>query len=62
MLNPRPALSCAKSCARDASEANGAIEYLRRQLEQTQLVDMQRLFYQLIESQARITMLADVRD
>jgi uncharacterized protein involved in exopolysaccharide biosynthesis len=47
---------------RDVSEANGAIDYLRRQLESTQLVEMQRVFYQLIESQTRITMLADVRD
>jgi len=46
----------------DVSEANSAIAYLRRQLELTQLVDMQRVFYQLIESQTRITMLADVRD
>ncbi len=48
--------------ARDVREANSAIAYLRRQLEQTQLVDMQRVFYQLIESQTPITMLADVRD
>mgnify|MGYP003649684975 CR=1 FL=1 len=47
---------------RDVQEANNAISYLRRQLEITQLVDMQRVFYQLIESQIRITMLADVRD
>ncbi|OFE11745.1 hypothetical protein PHACT_00060 [Pseudohongiella acticola] len=46
----------------DVSEANRAIAYLRAQLEQTQLVDMQRVFYQLIESQTRVTMLADVRD
>lgn len=48
--------------ARDVREANNAIAYLRTQLEATQLVDMQRVFYQLIESQTRITMLADVRD
>ena len=42
----------------DKEEANNAIAYLRRQLEQTQLVDMQRVFYQLIESQTRITLLA----
>lgn len=47
---------------RDVREANSAIAYLRQQLEQTQLVDMQRVFYQLIESQTRITMLADVRE
>jgi LPS O-antigen subunit length determinant protein (WzzB/FepE family) len=47
---------------RDVAEANNAIIYLRQQLEATSLVDMQRVFYQLIESQTRITMLADVRD
>jgi uncharacterized protein involved in exopolysaccharide biosynthesis len=48
--------------ARDVREANSAITYLKQQLASTQLVDMQRVFYQLIESQTRITMLADVRD
>lgn len=47
---------------RDVQEANNAIAYLQQQLQSTQLVDMQRVFYQLIESQTRITMLADVRD
>lgn len=47
---------------RDVREANNAIAYLQQQLESTQLVDMQRVFYQLIESQTRITMLADVRE
>jgi uncharacterized protein involved in exopolysaccharide biosynthesis len=46
----------------DVQEANEAIVYLRNQLETTQLVDMQRVFYQLIESQTRVTMLADVRE
>ncbi len=46
----------------DVKEANDAIRYLREQLNQTQLVEMQRVFYQLIESQTRITMLADVRE
>jgi uncharacterized protein involved in exopolysaccharide biosynthesis len=48
--------------ARDVREANNAITYLQQQLARTQLVDMQRVFYQLIESQTRITMLADVRE
>ncbi len=48
--------------ARDVREANDAIRFLRSQLETTQLVDMQRVLYQLIESQTRITMLADVRE
>lgn len=48
--------------ARDVQEAKNAIAFLQKQLENTQLVDMQKVFYQLIESQTRITMLADVRD
>lgn len=46
----------------DVEEANSAISFLRNQLQTTQLVEMQRVFYQLIESQTRIIMLADVRD
>ena len=47
---------------RDLQEATSAIEYLQEQLQATQLVEMQRAFYQLIESQTRVVMLADVRD
>ncbi|HDZ08440.1 Wzz/FepE/Etk N-terminal domain-containing protein [Pseudohongiella sp.] len=47
---------------RDIQEAQNAIDYLQQQLQSTQLVDMQRVLYQLIESQTRITMLADVRE
>ena len=47
---------------RDVAEATSAISYLESQLGTTQLVEMQRIFYQLIESQTRIIMLADVRD
>ncbi|MEX1197411.1 MAG: Wzz/FepE/Etk N-terminal domain-containing protein [Pseudohongiellaceae bacterium] len=46
----------------DVQEAEGAIDYLRGQLESTGLVDMQQVFYDLIESQTRTIMLADVRD
>jgi uncharacterized protein involved in exopolysaccharide biosynthesis len=46
----------------DVYEANNAIEYLEKQLESTQLVEMQRVFYQLIETQTRVAMLADVRE
>ncbi len=46
----------------DRSEANNAISYLRKQLQSTQLVEMQRVFYNLIESQTRVTMLADSRE
>lgn len=48
--------------ARDVEEATSAIAYLQAQLATTQLVEMQRVFYQLIESQTRVVMLADVRD
>tara|TARA_R110002073_G_scaffold332891_1_gene519609 strand:- start:1215 stop:2141 length:927 start_codon:yes stop_codon:yes gene_type:complete len=46
----------------DLEEANNAIEYLSEQLNTTQLVEMQRVFYQLIESQMQIAMLADARE
>ncbi len=46
----------------DLEEASSAIDFLQQQLQNTQLVEMQRAFYQLIESQTRIVMLADVRD
>ena len=48
--------------AADQAEADNAIAYLRGQLESTQLVEMQRVFYDLIESQTRVSMLADVRE
>lgn len=48
--------------ARDRSEASRAIEYLQGQLPTTNLVEMERMIYQLIESQTRILMLADVRE
>jgi uncharacterized protein involved in exopolysaccharide biosynthesis len=48
--------------AADQAEADNAITYLRGQLESTQLVEMQRVFYDLIESQTRVSMLADVRE
>ena len=47
---------------KDQAEANSAIAYLSQQLESTQLVEMQRVFYDLIESQTRISMLTDVRE
>ena len=46
----------------DQQEAQNAIEYLQNQLRSTQLIEMQNIFYQLIESQMRVVMLADVRD
>lgn len=46
----------------DVTEARNAIEFLEEQLVSTQLIEMRQVFYQLIESQTRITMLADVRE
>jgi uncharacterized protein involved in exopolysaccharide biosynthesis len=46
----------------DMAEASGAIEYLQGQLDSTQLVEMQRVFFDLIEVQMRTLMLADVRE
>ena len=47
---------------KDMQEARSAINYLREQLENTQLVEMQQVLYQLIESQTRTLMLADIRE
>lgn len=45
----------------DRDEAVNTIDYLRKQLESTQLVELRQAFNQLIESQTRIVMLADAR-
>ena len=47
---------------RDVDKATNAIEYLQEQLSRTRLVEMQQVFYELIESQSRVIMRADVRD
>jgi uncharacterized protein involved in exopolysaccharide biosynthesis len=44
----------------DKTEAQNSIDFLRRKLEQTQLADMQTVFYQLIEEQTKTIMLAEV--
>lgn len=46
----------------DMLEAEKAIEYLQNQLSNTPLIEMQRVFYQLIESQTRTLMLGDIRE
>jgi uncharacterized protein involved in exopolysaccharide biosynthesis len=46
----------------DLEEATNAVSYLQEQLQITQLVELKQAFYQLIESQMRIIMLADVRE
>jgi uncharacterized protein involved in exopolysaccharide biosynthesis len=44
----------------DKAEAQNSINFLRSKLEQTQLADMQTVFYQLIEEQTKTIMLAEV--
>lgn len=43
------------------SEAQLSIEYLEKQLKETHIVDMQQAIYRLIESQAKVIMLANVK-
>lgn len=44
----------------DKSEAQRSINFLREKLKETQLADMQTVFYQLIEEQTKTIMLAEV--
>jgi uncharacterized protein involved in exopolysaccharide biosynthesis len=44
----------------DKTEAQNSIDFLRSKLEQTQLADMQTVFYKLIEEQTKTIMLAEV--
>ena len=44
----------------DQQEAQSSIDFLTKKLEQTQLADMQTVFYQLIEEQTKTMMLAEV--
>ncbi len=44
----------------DKVEAQNSIDYLSKKLQETQLEDMQTVFYQLIEEQTKTIMLADV--
>ncbi len=46
---------------RDIQEAKRSLEYLDKELQGTSLSDMQQVFYQLIEKQTQIIMLANVR-
>lgn len=46
---------------RDISEAKRSIEYLTEHLQTTTVADVQTIFYQLIEQQAKTIMLAEVR-
>ncbi|NUW68929.1 Wzz/FepE/Etk N-terminal domain-containing protein [Vibrio coralliilyticus] len=44
------------------TETNRNIEYLEQQLDRTKVVDMQNVFYQLIEEQTKTLMLAEVKE
>ena len=44
----------------DKLEAQNSIDYLSKKLQETQLADMQTVFYQLIEEQTKTIMLAEV--
>ena len=47
--------------AQDVSEAKKSIEYLRQQVANTSLADLQAVFFDLIQSQTETVMLAEVR-
>lgn len=47
---------------KDKEEATKSIEFLQSQLDSTQLLEMQRMIYQITESQTRVLMLADARE
>ena len=44
----------------DKQEAQNSIDYLTEKLKKTQITDMQNVFYQLIEEQIKVVMLAEV--
>jgi capsular polysaccharide biosynthesis protein len=47
--------------AQDVAEAKKSIEYLRQQVANTSLADLQAMFFELIQSQIETVMLAEVR-
>lgn len=47
---------------KEVLEALNSIEYLKNQLANTAVVEMQKVFYQLIEEQSKTIMLANVRE
>ena len=47
--------------AQDVSEAEKSIEYLKQQVANTSLADLQAMFFELIQSQTETVMLAEVR-
>jgi uncharacterized protein involved in exopolysaccharide biosynthesis len=46
---------------REVEEATESIKYLQQQIEKTALADMQNMFFELIQSQTEVIMLAEVR-
>ena len=47
--------------AKDVTEAEKSIEYLKKQITSTSLADLQAMFFELIQSQTETMMLAEVR-
>ena len=47
--------------AQDVAEAEKSIEYLKQQVANTSLTDLQAMFFELIQSQTETVMLAEVR-
>ncbi len=47
---------------RDVADASKQIAFLKEQIDQTSIADMQKIFYSLIEQQTKVVMLAQVRD
>ena len=47
--------------AREVAEAEKSIEYLKQQVANTSLADLQAMFFELIQSQTETVMLAEVR-
>ena len=47
--------------AQDVTEAQKSIEYLKQQVDNTSLADLQAMFFELIQSQTETVMLAEVR-
>ncbi len=47
---------------KDVDDAQKQIDYLKAELAKTQLADMQKVFYSLIEQNTKVIMLANVRD
>ena len=58
----KPSLSYAHVQKQDREEAARSINHLKVKIEETNIADMQSVFYQLIEEQTKTLMLAEVSD